>query len=137
MEPALVDALAARCTVLGFTVARDDGAHLSLHREFLRARWPFGRRRITYDATVTLDDRERTVRLRERTIEVSSGVFLTAEHETSTQIGRTVRRRRAGRSIGIDGSSVAFDLDLGAVSRAVQSITEAHGWHFSSVVVAT
>ena len=134
MEP-LVTAIAAALSQLGISARLGDGTDVTVLERYLAAGWGSGGKSIDYEARFFADPSERTVYAYEKTQEVSQGLQFGGDSESSFQSGTTLFRKVKGSRIGLDGRVVAYEIDLGAVPKAVKAVVQQHGWTYRTVLL--
>jgi hypothetical protein len=133
-KKALLDQLMRRFTELGIVFQMQKGTDLSIFQEFLDSRWGGGKKKISYEASVYGDRFSRTLFMWEKTKETESGFSFGFSSESHLQSGSTVFRRVKSLQYGPDGKAYEYDLDLGAIPRAVKETAQANGWNFKTVL---
>jgi hypothetical protein len=120
---------------MGITVTKGDKTDLSIDVELLDASFSTGKKKLNYEAMILLDDADKAVRMYEKTTEVSSGVSFGMSGETSFQSGSTLMRKVKSVQYGPEGKVFEYNFDLGAISKAIKSAAQAHGWSFKTVII--
>lgn len=112
-----------------------NGADITAAAEFLDARWSTGSKKISYEASILADEADKTVYMYEKTSEVGQGLsFGGFGAESSFQSGSTLMRKVKSVQYGPDGKAYEYNLDLGAVSKAVKEAAKRQGWKFKTVL---
>lgn len=134
MDP-IVQAIAAALSQLGISVRLGEGTDVTVIERYLAAGWGSGGKSIDYEARFFADSAERTVYAYEKTQEVSQGLQFGSDSESSFQSGTTLFRKVKGSRIGLDGRVVEYEIDLGAIPKAVKAIVQQHGWTYRPVLL--
>lgn len=134
MSSALIEAIASQLEGLGLPVERGKGTDISVDKEFLAAGWSTGKKSITYQTRIRVDEARRTVFMWEKTTEVGQGFSFGTSSESSFQTGKTLMRTVKSVQYGPDGKAYEVDLELGAIPTSVKQIAIDHGWDFKTVI---
>ncbi len=119
---------------LNLPVIVGNGADISIDTEFLDAGWSTGSKKISYEASVFLDEGQQTVFMYEKTVEKGQGFSFGSNSESSFQSGTTLFRKVKSIQYGLDGKAFEYTLDLGAIPKAVKETTKKYGWKFKTVL---
>jgi len=120
---------------MGVAVTKGDKTDLSIDVELLDASFSTGKKKLKYEAMILLDDADKAIRMYEKTTETSSGVSFGMSGETSFQSGSTLMRKVKSVQYGPEGKVFEYNFDLGAISKAIKSAAQAHGWSFKTVII--
>ena len=120
---------------MGIAVTKGDKTDLSIDVELLDASFSTGKKKLKYEAMILLDDADKAIRMYEKTTETSSGVSFGMSGETSFQSGSTLMRKVKSVQYGPEGKVFEYNFDLGAISKAIKSAAQAHGWSFKTVII--
>jgi len=120
---------------MGIAVTKGDKTDLSIDVELLDASFSTGKKKLKYEAMILLDEADKAVRMYEKTTETSSGVSFGMSGETSFQSGSTLMRKVKSVQYGPEGKVFEYNFDLGAISKAIKSAAQAHGWSFKTVII--
>ena len=126
--------IALKLGALGIPFETATRADIVIQTEFLDASWGTGSKKIAYQASALLNDRERTLYFYEFTKETSSGISFGSDSETSFQSGKTLFRKIKRVGYGPDGKAFEITLDLGVITQAFQDAARKHGWQFKTVL---
>ena len=126
--------IAARLAALQVPAVYGNGADITLDITFLDTEWSSGQKKIRYEASVFLDESTQTVFMWQRTIEAEAGFSFGLTRESYSQWGKNLYRRVKAQQFGPEGKVYEYDLDLGAIIRAVEEPATKYGWKFSSVM---
>lgn len=134
MKQMLVQTISERFKALGIPFTSGDRADFTLQTEFLDAGWSTGAKKITYEATVFLDEEKQTAFMWEKTTEVGQGFSFDGDSESSFQSGTTLYRKVKSVQYGPDGKAYEISLDLGAIPKTVKDAAKSQGWDFKTVL---
>lgn len=134
MKQQLIDRTADRIATLGMAVQYGTGTDIAIFADFFDANWGIGSKKITYEALVFFDEQNQTAYMYEKTTDISRGLNFGGDTETSFQSGKTLFRKVKGVRFGPDGQSIEYDLDLGAIPKAVKETAAQFGWKFKTVL---
>ncbi|MEA4812700.1 MAG: hypothetical protein VB108_09040 [Anaerolineaceae bacterium] len=107
---------------------------LSIAEKFVEAGWSSGKKEISYEASVYADVQEGCVYMWEMTKEKGSGFSFGSSSESSFQSGTTLFRKVKSRQYGPEGKVYEYELDLGAIPKAVKQASKDGGWKFKTVL---
>jgi hypothetical protein len=130
----IIEGIRSRWTALGIPFRIGDGADLAVEATFLDAEWGSGSRKIAYEASVLVDDRDRTVTLFEKTTETGGGFSFGGSSESAFQSGTSLFRKVRSVQYGTDGKAYEVSLDLGAIPKAVKETAKAAGYGFRTAL---
>ena len=134
MKQQIIGEVAQKLKALGLEVQYGNGTDLSIEKEFLDASWSSGKKKISYEATIFVNEAENTVFMHEKTLEISQGTSFGFKSNTFTQSGTTLFRKVKSIQYGPDGKAYEYDLDLGAIPKAVKDTARGYGWKFKTVL---
>ena len=120
---------------MGVTAGPDARTDLAIDMELLDASFSTGKHKLHYEAAILLDEREKTVRMYEKTTETSAGVSFGMSGERSFQSGKTLMRKVKALQYGPEGKVFEFQFDLGAINKTVRAAAEQNGWRFKTVIL--
>ncbi len=124
----------ARLAALGVPAVCGQGADISVAATFIDAAWRGGRKKITFEASVALDEARGAVFMWQKTSESSAGFSFGFSGESYRQQGAKLYRKVKAVQYGPDGKAYEYELDLGAITRAVEEAATGHGWRFEVVM---
>lgn len=107
---------------------------ISVDCELLDAKVGSGEKKIRYEDAVLVDEAEKTVFLYEKTTEKSRGLSFGTSGESSFQSGKTLMRHVKGTVVGLNGTVVSYDFDLGDIPKSIKDVAEKHGFKFKTVI---
>lgn len=119
---------------LGISFKLGGETDISVWKEFLDAGWSTGEKRIVYEASIFVDERNRTVFMWEMTKETGRGFSFGMEGGTFFQSGKTLFRKVKSVQYGPEGKVYEYSLDLGAIPKAVKEAARFYGWDFKTVI---
>ncbi len=122
-------------SAMGIVAAKGDKTDLSVDAELLDASFSTGKKKIRYEASILLDEAENTVKMYEKTTEISVGVSFGMSGESTFQSGKTLFRKVKSVQYGPEGKVFEYNFDIGAISKAVKSAAQAQGWSFKTVIM--
>lgn len=120
---------------LGLSAATGDKTDLMIDAELVDASFSTGKKKLTYEAMILLDEGDKQVRMYEKTTETSAGVSFGMSGETSFQSGSTLMRKVKCVQYDPTGKVLEYNFDLGAISKAVKAAALSHGWGFKTVIM--
>jgi hypothetical protein len=133
-KDALISEAAARLAALKIPAVYSRGADIVISTPLVEADWSSGKKKTVFEASVLFDDATRTAFMWQKTSESSSGFSFGTSSETTFQIGKTLFRKLKAVQYGPDGKAYEYDLDIGAIVKAVQETAKQHGWRFKTVL---
>ena len=131
---AMVSQITARWAQLGVPFQVGQGTDLSVFNEFVDAQWRTGTRKIVYEALVFFDASAQMVLMWEKTTETGGGLSGGYDSGTSFQSGKSLFRKIKSIQYGPDGRAYEYELDLGAIQKAVKETAKLYGWKFKIVL---
>jgi hypothetical protein len=134
LKTVLVSGAAARLAALNIPAVYGRGADIVISAALVEADWSSGRKKTTFEASVLFDEASHTAFMWQKTSEMSSGFSFGTSSETAFQIGKTLFRKLKAVQYGPDGKAFEYDLDIGAIVKAVQETAKQHGWRFKTVL---
>lgn len=120
---------------MGVSANPDARTDLVIDMELLDASFSTGKHKLRYEAAILLDERDKTVRMYEKTTESSAGVSFGMSGESSFQSGKTLMRKVKALQYGPEGKVFEFQFDLGAIPKTVRAAAEQNGWRFKTVIL--
>jgi len=130
----MVADISAQLAQLGVTAAYGNGADIIIDATFLDAAWSTGRKQVRFEASVLLDETRSTALMWQKTSEIGQGFSFGFSSESYVQKGTTLFRKVKAVQYAPDGMAYQYDLDLGAITRAVEETAKRYGWRFNTVV---
>jgi hypothetical protein len=134
IKQAMISEIAAQLAQLGVPAAYGNGADIIIDATFLDAAWSTGRKQVRFEASVLLDETRASVFMWQKTSEIGSGFSFGFSSESYVQTGKTLFRKVKAVQYGPDGMAYEYDLDLGAITRAVEETARRYSWRFNTVV---
>lgn len=130
----LIARIAGQLQQLGTPFQMGNGADFTIAHEFLDAGWSTGKKRIQYDACITLDESGQDVNMWEKTTESGGGLSGGFGGSSFSQSGTTLFRKVKSIQYGPDGKAYEISLDLGAIPKGVKAAAKEGGWKFHTVL---
>jgi len=134
MKQKIIGDVNAKLSAMMLPVSLGNGADITIHTELLDASWSTGSKKISYEASVFLDEPKQTVLMYEKATELGHGISFGETEESSFQSGKTLFRKVKSVQYGADGKVYEYTLDLGAIPKAVKETAEQYGWKFKTVL---
>ena len=135
MKQELLQEIESQLTAIGVKPVRSDKTDLSVDEELLDASFSTGKKKLRYEALILLDEADKTVKMYEKTTEISAGVSFGMSGESSFQSGSTLFRKVKSVQYGPEGKVFEYNFDLGAIPKAVKTAAQAAGWKFKTVII--
>lgn len=134
MKEQLLAEIRMKLTEFELAFQNGDGTDIAINSELLDAEWLSGSKKIVYESLIFADKRGKTVYMYEKTSESGNGLSFGSDSETSFQSGATLFRKVKSVKYGLEGKAYEYNLDLGAIPKAVKEAAEHHGWKFKTVL---
>ena len=134
MKKQITGEIKQKLSALGLPVLDGTDTDITVNMEFLNARWLMGSMKISYETAILADERDQIIYMFEKTTESGQGLSFGMSDETSIQSGSTLFRNLRGVHFGPDGKACKYELDLGAVPKAVKETALHYGWKFKTVM---
>lgn len=112
----------------------NEGTDISINLELLSAGWLTGNKKITYESSIYLDEKTKTVHMWELTKDVEQGHSFGFKSETTFQRGKTLFRKVKSIQYGPDGKAYEYSFNLGAIPQSVKDCLINSGWKFKTVL---
>ena len=135
MKQDLLQEIEQQLSVNGLKAEHSDKTDLSVDVELLDASFSTGKKKLRYEALILLDEADKTVKMYEKTTEISAGVSFGMSGESSFQSGSTLFRKVKSIQYGPEGKVFEYNFDLGAIPKAVKTAAQAAGWKFKTVII--
>jgi hypothetical protein len=98
MKEQILSQITSELAAIGLQAKPDEKTDLVVEAELLDAKFSTGKKKIMYECAILADEKERTVKMFEKTTEISSGVSFGMSGAMTTQSGKTLFRQvRTGR----------------------------------------
>lgn len=118
-----------------FTVQPGSDTDIAVTNEVVNQSWATGKKKVSYQARMLLDDSAQTVYFWEMLKEVSSGLQFKVGFETTRIKGKEVFSSRSEKYYEVNGQKVLdYQFDYGSLRGAFQEIIEQAGWNFKLVI---
>ena len=135
MKQDLLQEIGTQLASMGVAAAKADNTDLSIDAELLDAGFSTGKKKIRYEAQILADEADQTVKMFEKTIEISVGVSFGMSGESSFQSGKTLFRKVKSVQYGPEGKVFEYNFDIGAIAKAVKTAALAQEWSFKTVIL--
>lgn len=135
MKQELMQEIKSQLSNLGLPATPSDKTDLMIDAELMDASFIGGKKKLRYESMILLDERAKTVKMYEKTTEVSIGGSFGMSGETSFQSGSTLMREVKFVQFDASGNAMEFNFDLGAIPKAVKAAAQAQGWGFKTVIL--
>ena len=135
MKQELMQEIKSQLSNLGLPAAPSDKTDLMIDAELMDASFIGGKKKLRYETMILLDEGTKTVKMYEKTTEVSIGGSFGMSGETSSQSGSTLMRKVKFVQFDASGKAMEFNFDLGAIPKAVKAAAQAQGWGFKTVIL--
>ena len=130
----MVSEIASQLAQLGVPATYGHGADILIDATFLDAKWSTGSKQVRFEASVLLDETRSTVFMWQKTSEISQGFSFGVSSESYYQNGKTLFRKVKAVQYAPDGKAYEYELDLGAITMAVEETAGRYGWKFKTVL---
>jgi hypothetical protein len=134
MKQQIIAEIKDRLSALGLPVHVGNDTDITVNAELLDAKWSTGSKKISYEAAIFADEREQIVYMFEKTTESGKGLSFGMSGESSFQSGSTLHRKVKSIQYGPDGKAYEYELDLGAILKAVKETALRYSWKFKTVL---
>ena len=135
MKQELLQEIETQLSATGIKAERSDKTDLSVDAELLDASFSTGKKKLRYEAMFLLEEADNTVKMYEKTTEISAGVSFGMSGESSFQSGKTLFRKVKSVQYGPEGKVFEYNFDLGAIPKTVKTAAQAAGWKFKTVII--
>lgn len=135
MKQDLLQEMETQLSAIGIKAERSDKTDLSVDAELLDASFSTGKKKLRYEAMILLDEADKTVKMHEKTTEISAGVSFGMSGESSFQSGSTLFRKVKSIQYGPEGKAFEYNFDLGAIPKSIKEAAQAAGWKFKTVII--
>ncbi len=134
MKNELVEEMFLELQKMGLSPAKGKDSDITVDCELMDAKVGSGEKKISYENSILVDEKARMVFLYEKTTEKSKGFSFGSSSESSFQSGKTLSRHVKGSFLGIDGTMVNYDLDIGGISKIIKSLAGKSGFKCKTVI---
>lgn len=134
MKEAIVQEIFTMLESKALSPVKGGESDITVNCELLDAKGGSGEKKITYENAVLVDEGEKTIFLYEKTAEKSKGFSFGTSGESSFQSGKTLMRHVKGTFVGLNGTTVDYDFDIGDISKSIKAIAEKSGFRFKTVI---
>lgn len=134
MKQQIVSEISSRLSELKLPVRTGNGTDITISTDFLDASWSSGSKKISYEASIFVNDKDNVVYIFEKTTEVNKGFSFGSSSGTTFQSGKTLFRKVKSTQYGPDGKAYEHSLDLGSIPKAAKEVAKKYGWKFKTVL---
>ena len=131
---AIIRQITERLYPVGILCQLGQGSDIIITAEFTDAAWNSSTNKIAYEAAVLVDERNSTVFMWEKTVDIGSRFTGGFSGESSFQSGTTFFRKVKHVQYGPDGKAYELALDLGLIAKTVKEAAKAYDWSFRTVL---
>ena len=135
MKQQILSQIESKLGAIGVIAKPDVKTDLFVEAELLDASFSTGKKKIRYEAAILADEADKTVRMYEKTTELSAGVSFGFSGESTMQSGKTLFRKVMSVQYGPDGKAYEYTFDLGAIAKTVKYAAEQNGWKYKTVIL--
>lgn len=135
MKQQILSQIESKLGAIGVIAKPDAKTDLFVEAELLDASFSTGKKKIRYEAAILANEADKTVRMYEKTTELSAGVSFGFSGESTMQSGKTLFRKVMSVQYGPDGKAYEYTFDLGAIAKTVKYAAEQNGWKFKTVIL--
>lgn len=134
MKQQIVSEISSRLSELKLPVQSGNGTDIIVNTDFLDAEWSSGSKKISYEASIFVNEQDNVVYMYEKTTEVGKGFSFGSGSGTTFQSGKTLFRKIKSVQYGPDGKAFEYSFDLGAIPKAAKETAKKYGWKFKTVL---
>jgi hypothetical protein len=134
MKDNIVSQIIAGLEKSGVQAKISDNTDLSINMEFLDAKWSTGEKKISYEASILINETDSTVYMYEKTAESGSGFGFGMNNDSTVQSGTTLFRKVKAVTYGPEGEVINIEIDLGLIPKVVKDIAKENGLKFKTVI---
>lgn len=134
MKQQIIGEIMQKLSAQGLPVLDGSDTDITVNMEFLDIKWLTGRKKISYETAIMTEERNQVIYMFEKTTESGQGLSFDMSNDTSVQSGSTLFRNLRGVHYGPDGKACEYEIDLGAVPKAVKETAHQYGWKFKTVM---
>lgn len=135
MKQKILSEIESQLAAIGVQAKPDAHTDLAIDVELLDASFSTGKKKIHYESMILADESDQTVKMYEKTSEISSGVSFGMGGSSTMQSGTTLFRKVKSVQYGPEGKVIEYSFDLGAIPKTVKEIAQATGWKFKTVIL--
>lgn len=135
MKQELIQEIVNNLSSIGVRTEAGGKTDLSINEELLDAGFSTGKKKIRYEAMILFDEADKTVKMYEKTTEISAGVSFGMSGESTFQSGSTLFRKVKSVQYGPEGKVFEYNFDIGAIAKTVKTAAIAQGWKFKTVIL--
>lgn len=135
MKQQILTQIETQLAKIGVTAKPDGKTDLTIDAELLDAKFSTGKKKVRYEAAILADEASQTVRMFEKTTELSAGISFGMSGESTTQSGKTLFRKVKSVQYGPEGKVYEYEFDIGAITKTVKETARQNGWKFKTVIL--
>jgi len=135
MKQDILTQIESELAAIGVQAKSDAKTDLVIDAELLDVKFSTGKKKIHYESAILADEKDQTVRMFEKTTEISAGFSFGASGETTSQSGKTLFRKVKSVQYGPEGKVYEYEFDIGAIAKTVKGIAQKNGWKFKTVIL--
>jgi hypothetical protein len=135
MKQDLIQEIVTKLSSIGVRAEAGDKTDLTINEELLDASFSTGKKKVRYESMILLDEADKTVKMYEKTTEISAGVSFGMSGESTFQSGKTLFRKVKSVQYGPEGKVFEYEFDIGAITKTVKTAALAQGWKFKTVIM--
>ena len=135
MKQQILSQIESKLGAIGVIAKPDAKTDLFVEAELLDASFSTGKKKIRYEAMILFDEADKTVKMYEKTTEISAGVSFGMSGESTFQSGSTLFRKVKSVQYGPEGKVFEYNFDIGAIAKTVKTAALAQGWKFKTVIL--
>lgn len=118
-----------------FSITQGVDTDLVISNEVMGKSWATGKKKVSYQARLLLDEPSATAYFWELLKETSSGIQFSIGVEKTRIKGKDLFRSISEKGYGLDGQQVFdYQFDYGSLREALKQMIEQAGWNFKLVL---
>lgn len=118
-----------------FVIQPGSDTDIQVSNEVANKSWSTGKKKVSYQARILLDEKDNTAYFWEMLQEVSSGLQFKVGFETTRIKGKEVFTSQSEKIYSPTGEKVLdYQFDYGSLREAFKQIIEEAGWNFKLVI---
>lgn len=134
MKQHIVEEIISLLSDCGINPQNNSETDIFISNEFVDTAWSSGSKKISYSASIFIDEQSNTVYMYEKTTESGHGFSFGADSDSTFQSGTTLFRKVKSVRYGPDGKAYEYSLDLGSIPKAVKETAKKYGYKFKTVL---
>lgn len=118
-----------------FVIQPGSDTDIQINNEVVNKSWSTGKKKVSYQARILLDEKDNTAYFWEMIQEISSGLQFKVGFETTRIKGKEVFSSQSEKIYGPTGEKVLdYQFDYGSLREAFKQVIEEAGWNFKLVI---